>query len=309
MVRRLLVIGFLATSLLVSRNASAITVDQIVSLAKSGATDTMILAVIDRDRTVFTIEPEQIAALQRAGLSERVILAMLRSGRDEGEQAARADSAYNSAWLASSLATEPQSISVGHGPDRPNTSSTDGAYAGPAAGGFYVPFAVGGRSSRGHAGRRPAQQPATAEQPVTVAPPVAEMPLIGAPPVDLVVVAALPRPGQHAARQQSFVCHAVSLGDAAAPPIDFGLRSADEVPPFRADRAALARPRPRAPGAEGRAENAAAEDRRGIHPDDQREPAGPGISTELVDHLPASDTCPSPLEVSRLVAPSVRRAS
>jgi hypothetical protein len=186
MVRRLLVIGFLATSLLMSRNASAITVDQIVSLAKSGATDTVILAIIDRDRTVFTIEPEQIAALQRAGLSERVILAMLRSGRDEGEQAARADSAYNSAWLASSLAAEPQSISVGHGPDRPNTSSTDGVYSGPAAGGFYVPFAVAGRSSRGHADRRPAQQPAAGEQPVTVAPQAAEMPLIGAPPVDLV---------------------------------------------------------------------------------------------------------------------------
>ena len=111
--------------------ASAITVDQVVSLARSGVTDAVILALIDRDQTVLAIEPEQIVSLQRAGLSERVILAMLKSGRAEGEQAARADAAYNSAWIASNLATEPDMVSVGHGPDRPNTPHIDGFYSGP----------------------------------------------------------------------------------------------------------------------------------------------------------------------------------
>ena len=106
MLRRLLIPGFLALTILVPRAASAITVDHhVVALAKSGVTDTVILALIDRDRTVFAIEPEQIVSLQREGLSERVILAMLKSGRAEGDQAARADAAYNSAWIASNLAT------------------------------------------------------------------------------------------------------------------------------------------------------------------------------------------------------------
>src|SRR5262245_8488158 len=73
---------------LVPAAASAVTLDQIVALSKSGVSEPIILALIDRDRTVFTIEPEQLVALRRDGVSETVILAMLKSGRDEGEAAA-----------------------------------------------------------------------------------------------------------------------------------------------------------------------------------------------------------------------------
>jgi hypothetical protein len=131
MLRRLLVLALVAVTLLVPRAALAITVDQVVALARAHVTDTVILALIDRDRTVFAIEPEQVVALQREGLSETVILAMLSSGRAEGDQAARADSAYNSAWIAAGLTTEPETITVGHGPDRPNTPHIDGFYSGP----------------------------------------------------------------------------------------------------------------------------------------------------------------------------------
>jgi len=141
MFRRLLVLGFLMCATLAPRTASAITLDQVLALSKAGVTDTVILALIDRDRTVFAIEPEQITTLQRDGLSEKVILAMLKSGRDEGEQAARSDAASNAAWIASNLATEPQTIIVGHGPDRPNTPHLDGFYSGPPVAGFAaVPY-------------------------------------------------------------------------------------------------------------------------------------------------------------------------
>jgi hypothetical protein len=120
--------------------AMAITTDQVVALARAGVTDTVILALIDRDRTVFAIEPEEIPGLQRAGLSETVILAMLKSGRAEGEQAARADAAANSAAIMSMLATEPLTVMVGHGPDRPNTPHVDGFYSGPPAAAFAAPF-------------------------------------------------------------------------------------------------------------------------------------------------------------------------
>lgn len=142
LIRHALVLGCAAALLLVPRAASAITIDQVVALAKAGVTDTVILALIDRDRTVFAIEPEQIVALQRGGLSEKVILAMLKSGRDEGDQAARAASAYTSAWIMANLATEPLSVTVGHGPDRPNTPHRDGFYSGPPAAAFAAPFAA-----------------------------------------------------------------------------------------------------------------------------------------------------------------------
>src|SRR3954463_14259944 len=122
--------------LLFASPASAITLEQVIALSKSGVTETVILALIDRDRTVFAIEPEQIVSLQRDGLSERLILTLLKSGRAEGDQAARADAANNSAWIASNLATEPLTVSVGHGPDRPNTPHIDGFWSGPPVSAF-----------------------------------------------------------------------------------------------------------------------------------------------------------------------------
>jgi hypothetical protein len=139
MIRKAVVLGCMGVLFLAPR-ASAITVDQVVALARSGVTDTVILALIDRDRTVFAIEPEQIVSLKR-DLSEPVILAMLKSGRAEGEQAARADAAYNSSWIASNLATEPATVTVGHGPDRPNTPHIDGFYSGPPAAAFAPYYA------------------------------------------------------------------------------------------------------------------------------------------------------------------------
>lgn len=143
MIRRAAVFG--AITLLMwgqPLSAAAVTVDQILALAKSGVTDVVILALIDRDRSIFAIEPEQLVTLQREGLSEKVILAMLKSGREEGERAAHADAAYTSAWIASALTNEPQLVIVGHGPDRPNTPHIDGFYSGPPASGFLSPYSV-----------------------------------------------------------------------------------------------------------------------------------------------------------------------
>jgi len=125
MLRRLVVAGVVAITLLTPTAVVAVTVDQVVALAQAGVTDAVILALIDRDRTIFAIEPEQIVKLQRDGLSQAVILAMLKSGREEGEQAARADAAYNTASIAAALAPAPELVIVGHGPDRPNTGHYD----------------------------------------------------------------------------------------------------------------------------------------------------------------------------------------
>jgi len=68
---------------LVPAPASAVTVKEIVSLTKAGVSEPVILALIERDKTIFTITPEQLITLQKEGLTDAVLLAMLRSGRQE----------------------------------------------------------------------------------------------------------------------------------------------------------------------------------------------------------------------------------
>jgi hypothetical protein len=100
--------------LLAPAAAFAVTVDQIVALSRAGVSETVILALIDRDKTVFSIEPDQLSRLQRDGVSEPVILAMLKSGRDEGDAAATADAALNAAFYFENLDPYPQVAIVGH---------------------------------------------------------------------------------------------------------------------------------------------------------------------------------------------------
>ena len=108
-------------------SASAVTIEQIVAMKKAGVTDAVVLALIERDHTVFTLQPEQIVALQRDGLSEDVIVAMLRSAQ-AGNDAARAESAAATAAVAAAIAPGPEVLIVGHGPERPNTYHYDGFF-------------------------------------------------------------------------------------------------------------------------------------------------------------------------------------
>jgi hypothetical protein len=110
--------------------ASAVTVEQIVALSKSGVSEAVILALLDRDRTVLTIEPEQLAALKREGLSDTLLMAMLRSGRDDAEDAARAVSAANAATIQAAIDATPAFVVIGHGPERPDTVHTEDFYLG-----------------------------------------------------------------------------------------------------------------------------------------------------------------------------------
>jgi hypothetical protein len=116
---------------LVPAPASAVTLDQVVTLSKAGVSEAVILALIDRDKTILTIEPDQVIALKKDGVSEAVILAMLKSGRAEGEAAANANAALNAAMVTSAMSQGPDLVIVGHGPDRPNAGHQDGFYSGP----------------------------------------------------------------------------------------------------------------------------------------------------------------------------------
>ena len=126
--------------------ASAVTIDQVVALSKAGVSEPIILALIDRDRTVFTIEPDQLVGLRRDGLSETIILAMLKSGREEGEAAAAEAAALNTAAIMSTLSPVPEIVVIGHDPERPtdylNRYSAPG-YWSPPLGQDAVPMYYG----------------------------------------------------------------------------------------------------------------------------------------------------------------------
>ncbi len=85
-----IVAASIAAMLLAPAAASALTVDEVVSLARAGVTDAIILALIDRDKTIFALEPDQLVTLKQQGVSDAVILAMLKSGREEADRAAQA---------------------------------------------------------------------------------------------------------------------------------------------------------------------------------------------------------------------------
>jgi hypothetical protein len=115
---------------MLSGTASAVSLDEIVRLSQAGVSDEVLLALIDRDKPVFAIEPEQLVALKRAGVSQLVILAMLKSGRQ-----------LPAAPPASSEALKmvaPDVTIVGHGPDVPNVSSprNDTIFLSPLVGAF-----------------------------------------------------------------------------------------------------------------------------------------------------------------------------
>jgi hypothetical protein len=146
----------LATLLLVTATtapAFAVSVADIVQLAKSGLSDNVLVALIQTDNTVFPLDAERILELRAAGLSERVIIAMLRNGRprsdhrDTGTALAYEDPAAPHQYVApnpavphvydGALTTQvPQAIAA---PVVLQTQVTQPALATPI---FYVPYPI-----------------------------------------------------------------------------------------------------------------------------------------------------------------------
>jgi len=138
--------------------ARAATVEQIVALARAGVSDSVILALIDRDKTIFSLDSDQLVMLKREGVSEPIVLAMLKSGRAEADAAVRAETEMRAANIAATTPPTPDVVIVGHEPDVPNGSAERGfaqeAPPPPYAVPFAVPYAVpiAPYASRGHRG-------------------------------------------------------------------------------------------------------------------------------------------------------------
>jgi hypothetical protein len=63
--------------------AEAVTVRDVIELSKAGLSEPVLLALIDVDRSVFSIDTETLKQLRAGGVSDAVIVAMIHSGRDQ----------------------------------------------------------------------------------------------------------------------------------------------------------------------------------------------------------------------------------
>ena len=62
--------------------ARAVTVDDLMALARAGVGAGVLVAVIDADRTIFDLTPAQIVALTQAGVPDAVLVKMLGSAKE-----------------------------------------------------------------------------------------------------------------------------------------------------------------------------------------------------------------------------------
>ena len=149
----------------VPATASAVTIDEVVALAKSGVSEQVVVAVIERDQTLFTLSPALIMKLQRDGLSDRILLALIKSGRPNEPLPA------SPVVRATAEPPPPVAVTVvGHGPDVPNTFAASlmaepefiqdpTAVPVPPPVFVPVPIIVPVPTVNPHAGRRSRQQP------------------------------------------------------------------------------------------------------------------------------------------------------
>lgn len=138
---------------LVPSPADAVTIRDIIALSKAGLSDEILAAVIDADRTIFTLDAEQILELRRAGVSDAVLLKMVRSRREFDQPPAPTPT--TSEAVPQEVAPHVVIIGGDSRRDERADESRDrhgafGVFDGPY---YFVPFPLWGTSaSRGHRG-------------------------------------------------------------------------------------------------------------------------------------------------------------
>lgn len=75
--------AFLTIIALAAWRAEAVTIRDVIELSKAGLSETVLLALIEVDRRVFTIDTPTLKQLKDAGVTDAVIVALIRSGRTQ----------------------------------------------------------------------------------------------------------------------------------------------------------------------------------------------------------------------------------
>ena len=80
--RLILVLGTLVALAASASAAHALTIRDIIELARAGLGEEVILALIEVDRGVYPIDAATLKQLKAAGVGDRVLVALVRSGRE-----------------------------------------------------------------------------------------------------------------------------------------------------------------------------------------------------------------------------------
>lgn len=78
---RRILFSVLTVIALAAGRAEAVTIRDVIELSKAGLSETVLLALIEVDRVVFSIDTPTLKQLKEAGVTDAVIVALIRSGR------------------------------------------------------------------------------------------------------------------------------------------------------------------------------------------------------------------------------------
>jgi hypothetical protein len=92
--------------------ADALTVRDVIELARAGLGEEVLLALVEVDRSIYAIDTATLKSLKAAGVPERVIVAMVRSGREIPPPPPVEE-------VVEPPAAEPQVVVIDHRPEEP----------------------------------------------------------------------------------------------------------------------------------------------------------------------------------------------
>jgi hypothetical protein len=139
---RRVLLTLLAVFALMSGPAEAVTVRDVIELSKAGLGDEVLLALIEIEQAVFTIDTATLKKLKEAGVSQQVIVAMIKSGRSRPAEPVPAPA---SEPQPQPEPQDPKVIVIDH---RDAPAPAPVAY--PVAVPVYVPVATGSQYYRDH---------------------------------------------------------------------------------------------------------------------------------------------------------------
>jgi len=136
---RRVLFAFAIASIAFAGRADAVTLRDIIELSKAGLSEQVLLALIEVDRPIFSIDAQTLKQLKASGVSEVVIVAMIRSGRTPQPEAAPAPVTQTDP--SPEPAREPQVVVIDHHdtPPQPQPVAVPVAYP------VYVPVAAANR--------------------------------------------------------------------------------------------------------------------------------------------------------------------
>jgi hypothetical protein len=111
--------------------AEAVTIRDLIELSKAGLSDEVLIALIDVDQRVFTLDTATLKQLKQAGVSDTVIVALIRTARPRPEPAPAAAPVPEP--------RQPEVIVVDHHDPAPAPAAAPAPYPVPVAVPVYVP--------------------------------------------------------------------------------------------------------------------------------------------------------------------------